>query len=242
MREIIKITSNETIPSESAISSAQGIYALAASSEKIKGLVRDSIRIYEDLAAPIGLIKEISADQFKIVYFGNGNNDDDTPLEIIYKSSGKLALFVVTIGERICDSINNFFESNDFAMAAMLDSAASEGVEKTAVFVENYFANLIGKSNSNMKADVVSRFSPGYCGWHVSGQQKLFDFLGPEEIGVTLNDSYLMKPLKSISGVFVAGPKEIFEISNNYSFCTNCTDQACLNRTFSYPEGKRVGK
>jgi len=242
MREFFRIIPEKTIPSESSILSAQGIYEPSASGEKIKELVRESIKIYEDLARPIGLIAEISTKQFETIYFGDGNNDPDTPLETIYKSSYKLALFTVTIGERICEKINNLFELNDFAIASMLDSAASEGVEKAAIFSEKHFADITGKQNPNMKSVVATRFSPGYCGWHVSGQRKLFEFLRPEEIGVTLNNSCLMKPLKSISGVFVAGDREIFDFSNSYSFCSNCPDQVCLNRIFSYPEIKHVGK
>ena len=55
----------------------------------------------------------------------------------------------------------------------------------------------------------VLRYSPGYCGWHVSGQINLFNTLTPEKIGITLGESCLMNPLKSVSGVLVAGPPNI---------------------------------
>jgi hypothetical protein len=74
------------------------------------------------------------------------------------------------------------------------------------------------------------RYSPGYCGWHVSGQKRLFRSLEPERIGITLTDSCLMQPLKSVSGVIVAGPKEVHRFSPNYSFCRHCETHSCRER------------
>ena len=52
----------------------------------------------------------------------------------------------------------------------------------------------------------TNRFSPGYCGWHVSEQQRLFSlFPQPAPCGVTLTDSSLMLPIKSVSGVIGIG-------------------------------------
>ena len=62
----------------------------------------------------------------------------------------------------------------------------------------------------------VLRYSPGYCGWHISGQRRLFAHLRPERIGITLHDSYLMEPLKSVSGVLIAGAKEIHAFADTY--------------------------
>lgn len=53
----------------------------------------------------------------------------------------------------------------------------------------------------------TNRFSPGYCGWHVSQQQMLFPLFGEERpCGVSLTDSSLMVPIKSVSGVIGLGP------------------------------------
>ena len=74
------------------------------------------------------------------------------------------------------------------------------------------------------------RFSPGYCGWHVSGQKRLFAELKPQKIDLTLRESCLMQPLKSISGVLVAGPKIIFDIDDTYPFCAACKTHSCRDR------------
>ena len=45
-------------------------------------------------------------------------------------------------------------------------------------------------------------YSPGYCGWDIREQQKLFSLFPPQPCGITLSDSFLMSPVKSVSGFF----------------------------------------
>ena len=53
----------------------------------------------------------------------------------------------------------------------------------------------------------TNRFSPGYCGWHVSQQQLLFPLFGGQTCGVCLTESSLMVPIKSVSGIIGLGEK-----------------------------------
>ncbi len=234
MQSIYEIDIKNTSPTEAAVLEAQGIPANVHPEQRIIELVQKSLTIYNNLAKPKGITREISVEQFETIYNGNGKNEAETPLGNIFKLSDRLALFAVSIGDDICREISKLFAQNDFALASMLDSTASEGVENAAIYIEQTYADYLG-ANDNSSFEVVSRFSPGYCGWHISGQRKLFDFLNPEEIGINLNDSFLMKPIKSISGVIVAGKKEIFDFPDDYIFCADCNDHSCRNRVFSYP-------
>jgi hypothetical protein len=76
----------------------------------------------------------------------------------------------------------------------------------------------------------MMRFSPGYCGWDLTAQRGLFEALQPAEIGITLSESCLMRPLKSISGVFIAGEKGIFVFDDVFSFCGECATHECRDR------------
>ena len=53
----------------------------------------------------------------------------------------------------------------------------------------------------------TNRFSPGYCGWHVSEQQLLFPLFAGHTCDVHLTDSSLMVPIKSVSGLIGLGKK-----------------------------------
>ena len=44
-----------------------------------------------------------------------------------------------------------------------------------------------------------------------------------------------MQPLKSVSGVIVAGPPEIHHFTNDYPFCTACTGKECRERIQAMP-------
>ena len=59
----------------------------------------------------------------------------------------------------------------------------------------------------------------------MSGQRALFACLQPEAIGVTLNASCLMDPLKSVSGVLAAGPADIHRFAPGYRVLRGLQDQ-----------------
>ena len=86
----------------------------------------------------------------------------------------------------------------------------------------------------------VLRYSPGYCGWHISGQRRLFDYLDPGQIGITLRESFLMDPLKSVSGVLIAGPREIHRFTDDYDFCDQCDTRGCRQRLRALYAGDKV--
>lgn len=142
------------------------------------------------------------------------------PYPILSKKAEKIRLFAVTIGENVSEEINKYFDQNEFPIGSFIDSGASLTADNIVGVLENRITNQ----------STTLAYSPGYCGWHVSGQKKLFKFLKPDKIGITLNNSCLMTPLKSVSGVLVSGPSDIHIFDNNYSFCEECTTYSCKIR------------
>jgi hypothetical protein len=230
MRKTLKIPADEVTPSIKAILSAQGLPDISRADDRLIRLAENARIEFRKLAKPSGIIAEISAGEFRHVFNGEGNNEKDAPLESIYQASDTLALFAVTVGAQICDAIRGQFDKNEFPAGSMLDSAASEGAELTARAVERHYVERILSNEEIDLSKGVMRFSPGYCGWHISAQKRLFGFLNPGEIGITINDSCLMTPLKSISGVIVTGEKAIFEFDDIFDFCVNCEDRSCRDR------------
>jgi cobalamin-dependent methionine synthase I len=141
-----------------------------------------------------------------------------------------MALFAVTLGQKISDEIDQRFKTNNFAEGCMLDAAASAGTDQAAEIMQKIYEQKIAERFDDFDAIGVARYSPGYCGWHISAQKKLFEYLSPDKIGIRLRETYLMDPLKSVSGVIIAGSKEIHQFENNYPCCENCDDQTCLER------------
>ena len=230
MRKIFNISVNDVIPSIGAVLYCQGIPLHVSPDERTIHLAEKAISIFRQKANPIGILLEISKNDFKNVFIGNGRNETDSPIEKIYRSSDDLALFAVTVDEEICSEISALFTRNDFALGSILDSAASEGTEMAAQVIEDFYYQHLSKIGRYASKGGILRFSPGYCGWHISAQKKIFDALHPEDIDITLNASFLMQPLKSVSGVIISGKKEIFEFEDIFSFCKDCVTHTCRER------------
>lgn len=230
MQEIVSIPVQDVVPSLRAVLEAQGIPHQKQTDGRTKDLAEAALSIYKEKAAPAGIIREVSLDEFGRVFDGVGLNNDDSPVKPIFMASEHLALYAVTLGESICAEITKLFAERDFALGSMLDSAASEGAERTAEAVEKTYQALLRNAQALDSGRGILRFSPGYCGWHISAQKRLFETLRPDRIGLALNESYLMKPIKSMSGVIISGEKEIFDFTDNFTFCQECTTHECRER------------
>ena len=230
MREILEIPADEARPDQDSVLEAQSVPPGAELTEEVKRLLERAGDLFLELSRPRAVVADVSIREFEVVYRGKGLNEADTPLDVVFRKAEALALFAVTVGEDVTEKIDALFKTDEFALGSMLDSFASAGTDKAADRVEEFYFSLLSEQGKVTPSKGVMRFSPGYCGWHMSGQEKQFGFLRPEDIGINLLESYLMKPLKSISGVLVAGDKEIFLFDDSYPFCSECSSRSCQER------------
>jgi hypothetical protein len=233
MREIVKIPAEKIIPARDNVLETQCIPPGERLSEEVELLLKRGMEMLGQFSQAKVVMTSTSLPEFEVVYYGEGLNEEKAPLGEIIKKANELALFAVTLGSRITDEIDELFKTNEFALGSMLDSVASAATDKAADIVENNFLDYLSGKSQIGSSKAILRFSPGYCGWHMSGQKKLFAFLCPEEIGIELLESFLMTPLKSISGVMVFGEKEIFDFENTYAFCSDCKSRSCLGRKYA---------
>jgi len=223
--EISRVT-----PSTAAILEAQGIPAGHSADLRTRRLADQAVKLFSELAVPAGIAAEMTKSDFSTIYDGDGGNAAATPLDSIIPAASRLLIFAVTVGQPICDEISALFARNDFAAGAMLDAAASCGADLAADAIEQQCEDELRSLNGKENSSGAMRFSPGYCGWHVTGQRRLFAALKPERIGISLNDSCLMRPLKSVSGVVIVAPRQVFDIDDTYPFCADCTTHSCRDR------------
>ncbi len=81
-------------------------------------------------------------------------------------------------------------------------------------------------------------YSPGYCGWNICEQGKLFSFFPDLPCGITLTESFLMSPVKSVSGFFGLGK----EIQPQPYRCEICRNKNCFKRKEQdYVEHEKMG-
>jgi hypothetical protein len=228
MRERVTFTVEEAMPGREAVLEQMGMARPAEVSARSGALLEAAGEELTRMAEPVGLVDDVSTPEFEAVYRGEGLNSHDTPLAQIYPRAAGLALFAATLGEPVSARIRELFAANDAARGFVLDAVASVSADRLA----GLLAERIRWRASEAAITVVA-YSPGYCGWHISAQRALFARLRPGEIGISLNDSYLMRPLKSVSGVLVSGSGRIHRFRGEYSFCEACATRQCLPRMAS---------
>jgi hypothetical protein len=230
MSEIFTFTAEELMPDRVTVLEHQGIPAGTEVKEEIAVLCTTALGLLVEVAAPMGILAEINKRDFVVIYHGAGQNEPHTPVGDILGDADNQALFAVTLGRRISQEIEKRFQADDCALGCMLDAAASAAADQLADMVQRRFRRVLAESGRLTPDTGVLHYSPGYCGWHISGQKKLFEFLRPERIGITLRDSFLMEPLKSVSGVVLAGPREMHDFPTAYPFCRRCETRGCRAR------------
>lgn len=149
------------------------------------------------------------------------------------RGSQAYAFFVATSGVEFEDFLERIKAENDMVRVFIADALGSVIAEKAADRMEEVLQEEIdarGWKHTN-------RFSPGYCGWHVSQQQYLFRmFPDKAPCGVRLTASSLMMPIKSVSGVIGVG-ENVRKLE--YS-CGLCDYAKCYKR--KKKEGRKIIK
>ncbi len=227
----------ELCPSIDELLRAQGVDPAHPSASSFRGLAEEALALFRGCAEGRGLYREISRDDFESIYPGEGKNAEASPLAEIFPRSTSLALFALTLGSVVSEKIDELFGRREFPLGSMLDSAASEAAEIAAMRLEKEARESWRAKGILDEDDRCLRYSPGYCGWHVSGQGRLFEALDPGKVGITLRPSSLMEPLKSISGVIVGGEASIHEFDDDYLFCVDCESRECRDRILGLKQG-----
>jgi hypothetical protein len=231
VREIVRFAKSEAIPEPREVLAAQELPEGDALAPRLHRLLDEAMSTAAALVEPRAVCEELSAERFASVLAPLGIPGDDLVVGRVYPRASGLALFVATLGEALPARIRQLFADDDLAEGWMLDAVASAGADLLADrLAERYRQALVARGKDGAR---VLPYSPGYCGWPTRGQRPLFDALRPEEIGVTLNDSCLMSPIKTVSGVLVAGPGEAHKFRPDFPFCADCRTHECGRRMAS---------
>jgi hypothetical protein len=139
------------------------------------------------------------------------------------EEAGRVAVFVVTVGEEISHLAESFAKNGDAFSAWVIDAAGSWAAEGAA-------DSLMLRIRRHLQdgEELTLRYSPGYCGMELGQQRKLFQLVQGGSVGVTLMPSMLMHPLKSISGLVGLAPKDA--VSRYRSPCDLCPRDGCPMR------------
>jgi hypothetical protein len=231
MNGITNFELEDARPRPEEVLSAQELPEREALSARLRDLLDNAFEEFDAHAEPRAIAGELSQADLEGVLDGFDGPVGDTVIGQIYPRGEAFALYVATLGTPLAERIRELFATNDLGRGWMLDAVASSGADRLSSLLSTRYEEELGRDGH--PSPRVLPYSPGYCGWTVRGQRNLFARLGPEAIGVTLNDSCLMTPIKSVSGVLVAGPGEIHRFRPDFAFCDECRTHACGARMAS---------
>jgi hypothetical protein len=139
------------------------------------------------------------------------------------KNATGIAVFTCTAGKNFTDLAKKYQVEGDYLKNYIVDTFGSLVVEKAMDYIQGEMELQIGKS---VGLQITNRYSPGYCNWPLTGQRQLFDLLGEQQRYVSLTDSMLMIPIKSVSGIIGIGKN----VKKNKYACQVCGDKSCIYR------------
>jgi hypothetical protein len=140
------------------------------------------------------------------------------------------ALFICTAGAGISRRCKALTAEGELMEGYMLDVIGSVTVESAIDKIQQSLEFELTKSGQK----IANRYSPGYCGWALSEQKQFFALFPKNHCGISLSDSCLMDPMKSVSGVIGFGKnvkKTLYE-------CQICELHTCMYRKIRIAKSK----
>lgn len=146
----------------------------------------------------------------------------DTPGPIVRILSGaeSFAVYLVTAGQAYDDWLTEVKGRGDILGEFVADAIGSATAEKMGAYVKSTLEKELNGANHS------SSFNPGQCDWPLTEQRKLFAVLGDDHLGVTLGESCLMHPIKSVSGIIGIGEG----VTPGVTSCDLCPRKECFRR------------
>lgn len=199
-------------------------YGKHAVDEKTLALVLGSFGDLENAAGRKSVYRIFDLQQISEERFAIGTTEIKSKgLGRNLKGCGKIVLFGATLGTGV-DQLIRRVSLMDMAKAVVLQACA-------AAMLEEYCDECQEKISQELKSQGLylrPRFSPGYGDFDIRFQAPLMQLLDcAKKIGLTMTDSYMMTPTKSVTAVIGASnTKEKCHIKG----CEACDKKDCIYR------------
>lgn len=139
----------------------------------------------------------------------------------------QVILLAATVGEEIEHEVTKRFEEGTYTSSVLLDAAATTAIEQVADALERAIEPDLSRKGWAMRW----RFSPGYGDWPLEQQPELIRLSHGEEIGISLSESLMLIPRKSITAII-----GLFKNTKNPTStdvphgCASCGKKDCPSR------------
>jgi hypothetical protein len=157
------------------------------------------------------------------------------PFAAVVAGASHLVLAVCTIGSALSNRVRELHGGRHMLRGLLLDDLGSWAVD----MVRQQFCKRMEEEASAAGLHVSTCLSPGESEWPLRDQGVIFSLLDATRIGVSLSESLVMTPLKSLSLVMGRGPVQMgHEGGSNCDFCAVKDRCAYRNRRASAAQGK----
>lgn len=136
------------------------------------------------------------------------------------KGAEKYAVFTATIGEEFDNFSRQLKAEDDILRVFIADALGSVLAEATVTLLMKQLEVMADKEGMH----ISNNYSPGYCDWFLAEQKQLFSFFPEGSTGITLTDSCLMLPVKSVSGIVALGK----DVKRREYGCNICKMVNCI--------------
>jgi hypothetical protein len=168
---------------------------------------------------------EIDKVDGEFVHFKSGHVFCGPNISKILTGSKTAIIYIFTLGNRVDQVVSEESQSGDTLATIIMDTVTTSLLETLGDVVgERIKKDGIEQQNWG----TTCAYSPGQYKWTIEEQEKIFDMLDGRTIGVELNESFLMVPFKSVSGVYGFGPED--KIDKTRVSCDLCPRENCIGR------------
>ncbi|MCJ7471707.1 MAG: hypothetical protein MUP02_02700 [Actinobacteria bacterium] len=144
---------------------------------------------------------------------------------MILKGPETASILIYTLGKKIDDIIKEEQNAGDTLGTIIMDAVTTSMLG----IAGEHMSKIMKDSNILQKGYAATcKYSPGQYKWTIEEQKEIFNMVDGSKIGVHLNNSFLMIPFKSVSGVYGFGPVD--KINKTRVACDLCPRENCIGR------------
>ncbi|MCK5707608.1 MAG: methionine synthase [Candidatus Aureabacteria bacterium] len=114
------------------------------------------------------------------------------------EGSSEVLIMGATAGKKIMESIVKDSTSDNLTRGVVFDAVASEMVDDCFLWMVNYFNTELRRENRQL---TKRRFSAGYGDFELKNQKLIYNILELNKLDITLSNSFILIPEKSVTAV-----------------------------------------
>ncbi|MCP4651966.1 MAG: hypothetical protein GY858_01080 [Candidatus Omnitrophica bacterium] len=175
----LKFAKGKTVLEDSQALEVEEHISQAASLINIKG------------AGVIAGVKDVEPNK---VILSDGIVFESQQLVKFLEGCSQILIMGATAGQKIIDAISE----NNLTASVVFDATASEMIDESLNWIVNYFSRQLVRESKHI---TKRRYSAGYGDFTLDNQKIICDTLDLKRFGVSLTQSYILTPEKSVTAI-----------------------------------------